>query len=126
MTEIAGTEPIDTNADILDSRDIEARIAWLGADDGSGASFTDDAAEYNALVEFRDELSGYLADWQYGEALIRDDHFTEYTRELLKDVGYIPRDFPSWIEIDWEKTAENVRQDYTSAELDGTTYWGRS
>lgn len=34
-------------------------------------------------------------------------------------------DFPSWIEIDWEKTAANVQQDYSSLDWDGVTYYYR-
>ena len=36
----------------------------------------------------------------------------DFTQNLLDDLGYIPKDFPSWIEIDWEATASNVMQEY--------------
>lgn len=29
------------------------------------------------------------------------------------------------IAIDWEATAENLRMDYSSVEIDGHTYWFR-
>lgn len=98
----------------------------LSSDDYAVGLSEDDAEELAALIAFRDEIADYLPEWQYGETLIRDDYFTEYTRELLTDIGYIADDFPSWIVIDWDETADNVRQDYTSAELNGVTYWGRS
>lgn len=44
---------------------------------------------------------------------------------MLVDIGYLPKDLPSWIEIDWNATAYNVRQDYDSVEYQGDTYWGR-
>jgi len=40
-------------------------------------------------------------------------------------LGYISRDFPSWIEIDWKSTAENIKVDYTFGEYGGITFWGR-
>ena len=39
----------------------------------------------------------------------------DFTRNILDDFGYIPKDFPSWIEIDWEATASNVMQDYVES-----------
>jgi len=39
----------------------------------------------------------------------------DFTQNLLDDLGYIPKDFPSWIEIDWEATASNVMQDYVES-----------
>lgn len=36
----------------------------------------------------------------------------DFTQNLLDDLGYIPKDFPSWIEIDWDATANNVMQEY--------------
>ena len=44
----------------------------------------------------------------------------------LKGCGYISDDFPSWIEIDWEATAENVKQDYSELEYEGETYFYRA
>jgi hypothetical protein len=29
------------------------------------------------------------------------------------------------VEIDWDATARNVRDDYTPVEIDGATYWYR-
>ena len=41
----------------------------------------------------------------------------EFAKEIVSDCGYISRDMPSWIEIDWEKTWDNLSYDYT--EIDG-------
>jgi hypothetical protein len=54
--------------------------------------------------------------------LIEEDDFDEYCKELLEDCGYISKDFPVWIEIDWDATANNVRQDYQEVEFRGTNY----
>ncbi len=42
--------------------------------------------------------------------------------KLLEDIGDLPSDLPSYIEIDWDKTADNLRVDYSEVEYQGTTY----
>lgn len=59
------------------------------------------------------------------EALIHEDYFKTYAQELVQDIGDLPNGIPSYIEIDWEATADNIRQDYTSVEFDGVTYYVR-
>ena len=145
------TTTIDNTQDILDSRDIFERIEEL---ESTRDSFfeennitpneignmnnpkyaeweeSDDAKELSDLSSFMDDFKGYGGDEQwrgdwYPVTIIRDSYFVDYTEELITDCGYISKDFPSWIAIDWEKTAEAVQQDYTSAEFDGVTYWAR-
>lgn len=72
-------------------------------------------AELKALQDFADEAEGYADDWHHGETLIRDSYFTAYAQELCEDIGVLPKDLPSYIEIDWEATARNIQVDYTSA-----------
>ena len=37
----------------------------------------------------------------------------EFAEQICRDCGYITRELPSWVEIDWEKTWEaNLRHDY--------------
>lgn len=91
---------------------------------------SDEAEELNRLQDILDELKGNGGDEQWREdwypvTLINSDYFTDYTRELLEDCGYIPKDFPSWIELDWEGTAENVKIDYSSIDIDDETYYYR-
>lgn len=85
----------------------------------------EDAAELAALSKLAKEAEGYADDWTHGVTLIHDDYFTDYAREMLEDCGTIPRDLPTWVEIDWEATARNVRMDYTGVNFDGVTYWVR-
>lgn len=63
-------------------------------------------------------------EW-YPQTLIRDSHFRDYARELCEEIGAIPKNFPNYIEIDWEKTARNIRMDYSAFEFEGVTYWAR-
>jgi DNA repair exonuclease SbcCD ATPase subunit len=73
--------------------------------------------EFKELQDLDNELT--LSD---GETMIPEEDFTAYVEELCTDCGYISKDFPHWIKIDWEKTAGNVAQDYTEVDYQGTTY----
>lgn len=86
--------------------------------------------ELKILMSFVEDFEGYGGDeeWRgnwYPLTLVRDSYWEDFAEELCEDSGYIPTDFPSWIEIDWEKTADNIKVDYTSGKFDGVTYWGR-
>lgn len=154
------TNEISNSDDIIDSRDVIARIDEMEserqdlvdavdeAEDGfpaeedldaySEAKATHAAAE-KALAEWDDDngdelkalqslandASNYADDWRHGAALIRDSYFTEYAEEMLKDCGDLPQNIPAYIVIDWEATATNIQQDYTSVDFAGETYWIR-
>lgn len=70
-------------------------------------------------------LENLPEDPRDGCTLIHEADFVEYTQDLLEDCGYISHDFPHWIVIDWEATADNVKMDCTAVELDGETYFVR-
>lgn len=138
---------ISNSDDIIDSRDIIARIAELegerddyvpdDADDNMLAdpvdfsrqewaiANPDDASELATLIALADEASGY-SDWTHGATLIRDSYFVTYAQQFAEDIGAI-QDESSWpcTCIDWEEAARQLQQDYTSVEFDGTTYWIR-
>lgn len=165
------TREISNSADIIDSRDIIARIeelsairdSWREAADavyqaqialdaiptdasesdreaaestlqeakfamgGAESDFDDDVrAELAALESLAEEASDYADDWHYGVALIRDSYFEDYAREFADDIGATDRD-AKWPNnhIDWEAAADELRQDYTSVEFYGVTYWVR-
>lgn len=142
------SEAITNSADILDSRDIIARIEELEselealeeeaeADHGNtqeNSAAQGELTEWNnsegrelkALREFASEGES-CADWPHGETLIRDSYFQEYAQELADDLGAIPKD-AAWplTCIDWNQAARELKQDYTSLEFDGVTYWARS
>jgi hypothetical protein len=131
---------LDLTADIIDLRDIIARYEELEDDVGGYENPQGDLEKHDAdlakryelasLAAILDELKGnggdeqWRGDW-YPLTLICDSYFTDYARELLEDCGTIPRDMPSWVEIDWDATARNVRMDYTPIDIDGVTYWYR-
>lgn len=136
---------LDLTADMIYVSDIISRIAELETErdsyetDDNGDetekafadAYPDEAQELRGLLSLMRDLlecgggdEKWEGDW-YPASLIADRYFADYARELLEDCGTIPRDLPSWVEIDWDATARNVRMDYTSVEVDGRTYWTR-
>lgn len=118
----------ELEGDVIDSRDlIEAMEQWREiVDDEEGIYSKDEVDEaeeelYN-LEKFCEPFVGY-SDWDYGETIISGDYFIDYVEELISDCGYISKDFPDWIAIDWESTAESVKQDYTPNDYG---YWMRT
>jgi len=89
----------------------------------------DDAQELKTLEELLSNLRGYGGDHQwegnwYPVTLIADGHFTDYAENLVTEIGDL-NSKASYIVIDWEATAKNVRQDYASVDYDGAIYWYR-
>jgi antirestriction protein len=106
-------------ADIIDSRDlIEAatEIREYEADEVG-----DDEIAILAFCE--DMERNGPADWAYGEVFIAESHFEDYARELARDIGAVSGD-EGWPHnrIDWETAADDLKMDYSTAELFGTTY----
>ncbi len=123
------TREISNYDDVIDSRDVIARIEELEAlqADPEGDGLDDDEAhELEALRALAEEASGYAEDWTYGETLIRDSYFVTYAQELAEDIGAIDRDakWPNTC-IDWDQAARELQVDYTSVSFDGVDYWVR-
>lgn len=136
---------ITNSDDVIDSRDVIARIEELEAEREALAEAMaearealdtatealqdwddDNGAELAALKALAEKGEGW-ADWPHGETLIRDSYFEDYARELADDCGMIP-DGPGWPCncIDWEKAARELQYDYSTVDFDGVTYWIRS
>ena len=107
--------------DESEATDSEEFIQWLK----DWSENDENGQELIALIELCEECEGY-SDWSYGETLIREDYFTDYTQDTLADCGYIPKDLPHWIVIDWEETADNLKIDYMEVSFMGETYFMRS
>ena len=144
---------ISNSDDIIDSRDVIARIEEFEGERGNLVCDVDFHA--GKLAEERNEeteqayadAQSALEDWdsdnsdelaslkeiteqvncEDGEALIRDSYFQEYAEELADDIGAIDRN-ANWPVncIDWEKAADQLKMDYTSVDLNGVEYWIRS
>lgn len=137
---------ISNKDDIIDSRDVIARIEELqdektdleqqrdeavDADketaEAALADWIDDFGdELKALLALQGEAEGY-SDWRHGVALIRDSHFKDYVRELAEELHGDKMRSAEWPFdcIDWEKAATELQQDYTSVDFDGVDYWVR-
>lgn len=134
------TTDVSNRDDMIDSRDVRARIEELESERSDLADAMDaedyqpsakeeledwdeeNAAELKALHDLEEQASGY-ADWDHGATLIRDSYFKDYAMQLAEDLGSMPQDTWPLHCIDWDKAASELQQDYTSVEFDGITYW---
>lgn len=91
-------------------------------ENAESAFSSDERDELAELETLADEVS----EWSSGNQLIPEDDFEDYCQELCEDIGDIPKDLPSYIVIDWEATAQNLKADYSEIEYQGTTYLYRS
>ena len=142
----------DNNSDVIDSRDVIARIEELQGEKDEfilDKTSTEDSVSWGELADSQStaekewdesdegqELKVLLAlqdyaevspDWTYGETIIRDSYFEDYAQELAEDIGAINRD-ATWPNncIDWEKAASELQYDYMQVSFDGVDYWIRA
>ena len=82
--------------------------------------------ELTELESLKEEISDNSDEgFEYGIQLIHENYIDDYLHELLIDCGYIPKDMPSWIEIDYDATYNNMKQDYNEIEINGITFYVR-
>lgn len=132
--------PLNTD-DVIDSRDVIARIEELESerddyehdDDGNrtgldwSADYPEGAEELRDLLALAEEAES-SPDWQYGETLIAEDHFTTYIEELIDDCYELPKEMKSgewpWrhMSIDYEAAANEAKADYNEVTFGGRTY----
>lgn len=120
---------VDNSQDILDSREIIARIEELEAQKAESEESYDwddyaDQDELDALYALAEEADS-AEDWEYGATLIRDSYFQDYAEQLAEDIGYLDGDKIMYNFINWERWAEYIQSDYFSVDFDGVTYWVR-
>lgn len=125
------TTTLDLSADIIDVRDIIARVEEImdgGCDEDGNTPHDEELAALTAILA---DLQGMGGDEQwrghwYPITLIRDSYFRTYAEELADDCGLIPRD-AAWplTCIDWEQAARELRYDYSGVDIEGVTYWTR-
>jgi hypothetical protein len=143
------TKEITNSEDVIDVRDIIARVEQLEAEptlleDGHcaycarGLKEGDEDHEpdcevlelqrLNALLE---ELAGNGGDedWRgawYPLTLVRDSYFKEFAQEEAENLDLVKSD-ARWPHtyIDWERAARELQMDYTPTEFNGVTYWYR-
>ena len=135
---------IDNCKNVLDSRDIISRLEELESDfedwkeeqenelgkcdenspqEPVQDSDFDDWDELETLRDLAEQCKDG-ADWEYGEVLIHEDYFVEYCREMIDDIGDLPKNLPWYIEnnIDWKGVAEDLKVDYIEVDFAGENY----
>ena len=82
--------------------------------------------ELTELETLKEEIESNSDEgFEYGIQLIHENYIDDYLDELLEACGYIPKDLPSCIEIDWQATYDNMKEDYNEIELNGNTFYVR-
>jgi len=124
------TQP-DNSDNVIDSRDIIARIEDLesmldGEDDNP--DYDDEREELKILQALADEAES-SPDWDSGETLIREDHFTKYIGNLIDDCYPDIKEatggqgWPyNWITIDLDGAADEAKSDYLEVDFSGVIY----
>jgi len=121
---------LDLTADIIDARDIIARVEEIESEgDDTYLADTDPETlgEVRTLRMILNDLEGNGGDEQFrGEwypvTLIAEHYFTAYAREMLEDCGDIPADLPAYVHIDWQRTARDIAVDYSTVTIQGREY----
>ena len=130
---------IDKAENVIDSREVQARIDDLESDiaayeEDAEAGEEVDADDLNELKEeldileaFADEAADCTSEWDDGATFINADYFETYAREFAADIGAIEpkRSWPLNC-IDWADAAEELRQDYSTVEFDGQDFYVQS
>ena len=142
MSHVYVESTVDLSADVIDVRDIIARVlelrderdeynekmgspsAWGGVPDG-------EPEELAMLEGILSELAGYGWDVKfegdrYPAQLIADGYFQEYAQNLAEDCGMVDTN-ARWPMncIDWEQAASGLQMDYSNILIHGSTYWYR-
>ena len=91
----------------------------------SEEEFVDHYETYNRLCEDYGQnlVDEFIEDFDVGTIENFEDMYqgqydsgADFAKQIATDCGYIKSyqgDLPSWIEIDWEKTWDNLSYDYT-------------
>ena len=142
MSHVYVESTVDLSADVIDVRDIIARVLELrderdeynekmvspDAWDGVPAGEPEELAMLEGILS---ELAGYggdeefEGDW-YPVELIADSYFQEYTQNLAEECDMVDTRarWPMTC-IDWEQAARELQMDYGSIEIHDSTYWYR-
>ena len=88
--------------------------------------WTEDNKDELEEIKEIDYIENEVSEFSHGETLIPECEFENYVRDMVKDCGYIDKEMPWWIVIDWEETSNNIAQDYSTIEYGGNTYYYRN
>jgi hypothetical protein len=109
----------------IDSRSLEDRLDELLDIDVEDRD-VDEREELDRLTAVCTEGRDAFSEWPDGVSLIPENDFEDYARDFAIDIGVVGDDTGWPVDyIDWERAADALKMDYTSIEIEGTTYWGR-
>ena len=77
---------------------------YLQAIDEYEEEVVEDFVEIFGVCSISSLSDAYQGKWDSG---------AEFAQNLAEDCGEVPRDMPSWIEIDWKSSWDNLSYDYT-------------
>lgn len=89
--------------------------------DNAKQELTDWDIDNKEELEELENLESEISEWQYGAAMIDEDDFVEYCQDMAEDIGAVGKN-SDWIVIDWEATADNLKNDYSTVTYQGTDY----
>ncbi len=120
------THTISKGQDVVDSRDIIARIKEL---EEERAALVDDIIVADVAADpymkaLAEECEG-CGDWEHGATLIHESHWVEYVEDLVIDISDLPKNFATYIVIDWQATADNIAHDYSKVSWGEDRYYIR-
>jgi len=95
---------ISNSDDLIDSRDVIARIAELDTERDEAED-----AELAALKALAEDANAPL-----GSLLIRDSYFRDYAQDFASEIG-----------IGWEQAKHKLQRDYRPLSFRGVGYWIR-
>ena len=91
-------------------------------DEHGHKNFTEYFEDYHQAVEEWDKeiVDSFLEEFDFSDLSRISDAYNgqyesgaEFAEQLVSDCGYINQELPYWIEVDWEKTWDNLSYDYT-------------
>ena len=120
------TKEITKHDDVIDSRDVIARIEELTDRNSEGALDPAEVDELGDLLDLAKQCEGYVDDWEHGEQLIRSTYFKAYAMDMAEDCGMLEKG-AAWPYtcIDWDQATDELKMDYTSVQFAGIEYWVR-
>ena len=129
------TIKIGEDVEMNDYKDETQELLGGLIDDGNELEVLEDFIKEHGESNFNDYIEEYLqAVDQYGEEVVESfleifdidsigslsdaymgqyDSGAEFAQSIAEDCGEVPRDMPSWIEIDWKASWDNLSYDYT-------------
>ena len=117
-------------ANLGDTPDKSDREEAQKAVDEAADALQDAIDDLDTEQENPDELEdlrnaeNQVGQWSSGNTLIREGYWTEYVKELVRDVGDLPDKLPWYLEnnIYWAGVASDLLSDYSQITICGETF----